>query len=97
MKDRAMANMRRARRAATLTRRPKPNDAFREAVAGPVFDMEEPLREARHLVHVIGAVEHDRGEDNEALAFTAVEADRKLEVVDNQLRRLFKLFRTTAP
>ena len=88
-----MANMRRARKAVARTRRPLPDDAFREAVSGPIFDMEEPLREARYLIYVIGAVEQDRGEDNEALAFTAAEADRKLELVDKHLRRLFAMFR----
>jgi hypothetical protein len=69
------------------------HEAFRESVSGPAFDMEEPLRDARHLIHVIGAVAQDRGEDNEAISTVAGEALRKLDLVDVQLRKLFGTLR----
>lgn len=85
-----MSPMRRARksvRARSLAARA--SGIPRESVSGPVFDMEEPLREARHLIHVISAIAQYRGEDNEAISTVAGEALRKLNLVETHLRKLF--------
>jgi hypothetical protein len=86
--------MRRARKSVRARRPPAlGQEAFRESVSGPAFDMEEPLREARHLIHVISAVAQYRGEDNEAISTVADEALRKLDLAEAQLRRLFEVLR----
>jgi hypothetical protein len=82
-----MANMRRARKAVAR------EAAFRDAVSSAAFEMEEPLREAQHFIHVLGAISQDHGEDNEAISTVAVEANRKLDAVDKHLHRLFAIFR----
>ncbi len=90
-----MANMRRARKAVARQRirRPAADEAFQQTVSTAVSDMEEPLREARHLIHVIGAISQYRGEDNEAVSTVAEQANLRLGVVEHRLRRLFKAFR----
>jgi hypothetical protein len=89
-----MSPMRRARKS-VRARRPATRDheALRESVSGPAFDMEEPLREARHLIHVTSAVAQYRGEDNEAISTVAGEALHKLDLVEGQLRKLFGTLR----
>jgi hypothetical protein len=82
-----MRTVRRARSRAPRT------DAALSAVSAAVFDIEEPLREARHLVHILAAIAQYRGEDNEAVSTVAGEASRKLELVDGHVRRLFKVLR----
>ncbi len=78
--DRALANMRRAGKAVPAARR-SPLDAALRAAA---YDMEMPLREARHLVRVNSVVDPDSA---------AEEVQRKLEIVDRNLRRIYALFR----
>jgi hypothetical protein len=91
-----MAHTRRAQKAARARMPAKSAlDDFHEAVSGPIFDIEEPLREGRHLVHVISAIAQYRGEDNEAISTVAGEAMRKLDLVEKQLRRLFGVLRST--
>ncbi len=68
-------------------------DAFRDAVSASIADMEEPLRDAQHLIHILGAIAQYRGEDNEAVSTVAVEANRKLEKVEQCMRLLFRALR----
>ena len=84
-----MSGMRPARKAG----RAQAEDAFHDAVSASVADMEEPLREAQHLIHILGAIAQYRGEDNEAVSTVAVEANRRLDTVERILRRLFRAIR----
>ena len=91
--DRAMAKSRHVR-TAVARRRAKPNAAaVQDKISAAVFDMEEPLREAQHLVHVLSAISRYRGEDNEAVSSVAAEANRKLDIVHGRLHRLFATLR----
>ncbi len=90
-----MANMRRARKAVVRRRARRAPDAaaLQERICVAAFDMEEPLREARALIHILGAISQYRGEDNEAVSTVAEEANGKLEVVDRHLRRIYAVYR----
>ena len=89
-----MTNMRRARKVVRANRPAKAAlDDLHDAISVPVFDMEEPLREGRHLIHIIAAIAQYRGEDNEAVSTVASEAMRKLDLVEKLLRRLFRILR----
>jgi hypothetical protein len=91
--DRAMAKSRHVR-TAVASRSGKPDiAAVRDKITAAVFDMEEPLREAQHLVHVLSAISQYRGEDNEAVSSVAAEANRKLDIVHGKLHRLFTALR----
>lgn len=65
------------------------SEALRQSVFDLTSEMEEPLRYAQQMIHVIGLVDVREDEDKEAIGLVAQEASVKLQAVSARLRRLF--------
>jgi hypothetical protein len=92
--------MDRTRKTVAHRRRRAPSKAckaLRDAVFAVASDMEEPLRLALGMVHVIGLVDTYRDEDKGAIGLVAQEAASRLGVVSNSLRALLAACREAGP
>ena len=58
-----------------------------------VSEMEDPLREATQLVHLLSLVDPKEGDDLESIAFVATKAQGYLMCLNNTLRNLFSVTR----
>jgi hypothetical protein len=67
-------------------------DALSEAVFRLANDIEEPLREAIHLVHVLSLLD-TKDDEHEAIAFVANRAETLLKSAKEPLLRIFSVCR----
>jgi hypothetical protein len=89
-----MAKLRRAGKARTRrAAKPDAREVLRKSVFNLASEMEEPLRHAAQMVHVIALVDPSHDEDKEAIGLVAQEAGERLQAVSDTVRDLFAMCR----
>jgi hypothetical protein len=85
-----MTNEREEEAVARAKRQALTREGLRQAVLQTKDDVEIPLRDALGLVHVLSLVGRNDERDVESIALVAKEAARRLEIVTDELRGLFR-------
>jgi hypothetical protein len=85
-----MTNEREEEAVARAKRQALTREGLREAVLQTKQDVEAPLRDALGMVHVLSLLGGTEERDVQSIALVAGEAARRLEVVTDELRGLFR-------